>query len=88
MPTLDTGFLVMTKQKKKTIKLDLIKIKMCEPGTVAHACNSSTWEKEAGGWGVKGCPWIQIKFEANLDYVKPVLKKKINFHASRTTWRL
>lgn len=43
---------------------------------MAHACNSSTWGKEAGGWGVKGCPWIQIKFEANLDYVKPVLKKK------------
>jgi hypothetical protein len=60
-----------------------------QPDAVACACNASTWEFKAGGPGLKGWSQIQIKFEANLGYVKTVLKKEKktkqnNSHASKT----
>ena len=37
--------------------------------------NSITWDVEAGGSRVQGCTQLHLKFQANLGYLKPYLKK-------------
>lgn len=40
-------------------------------GLVAHACNPSTWDRQARESRVQGHPQLCSKFEASLDYRGP-----------------
>jgi hypothetical protein len=46
-----------------------------ELGLVVPACDSSTWEVEAGGSGVQSYPHLHRASEARLGYVRLCLKK-------------
>lgn len=42
----------------------------------AHAYNPSTQEVEAGGSEVEGYPWLRIKFQDRLSYMRSHLKNE------------
>lgn len=46
-----------------------------KPDMVAHACNYSIWEMEAGQSEIQGHSWLHGKFKANLGYLRPCLKQ-------------
>ena len=47
-----------------------------KPGLVAQVCNLSASELKAGESGVQGQPMLHSGFEASLDYMRPIPKKK------------
>lgn len=54
----------------------LLRLKML-PGTVAHTCNPSTREAQAGGLS-EGHPWVHSKFEVSLDCGRHCLKELLS----------
>ncbi|EGW09343.1 hypothetical protein I79_012466 [Cricetulus griseus] len=37
-----------------------------------HACNPSTWEVKAKGWGAPGFPQLHIQFKTSLGYRRSI----------------
>lgn len=45
-------------------------------GGAVHTCDPSTRGPEAGGSGVCSHPWLHIRFEASLGYMRPCQKRR------------
>ena len=44
------------------------------PDVVVHACDTNTWEQEAGKSEVHGHPGLHSQFEANLGYYESLAR--------------
>jgi hypothetical protein len=44
-------------------------------GIATYVYIPSIWELEEGGSGVQGHPWLHIKFEYSLDYMRYCLRR-------------
>lgn len=53
-----------------------LKALKCEPGTVVHTCNCSTWEAEEEAWA-QGLHEIHSEMQGNLDYTDRLCLTKI-----------
>lgn len=57
-------------------KADLYRKMFAASGTVAHTCNPSTYDVEAGGSRVQGHPQLHRQVEIILAYTRLSLKMK------------